>query len=206
MTTLRSTQPRKVPRQARAAVTVAAVIEAAARILEAEGLVGLNTNAIASKAGVSVGSLYQYFPSKDAILVALISREAEAFHVALDQTLGEIASLGLTTAVARLAGAAVRHQASRPGLSRILDLEEQRLGLDAEVGEASARTGVLIERFLAGRNLGGSQAAWDIMGLARGLIDAALDRKDTLGLEQRLSWAILGYLALSRPSDPSSNN
>jgi hypothetical protein len=53
--------------------TVNVILEASARILELEGLRGFNTNTVAAKAGVSVGSLYQYFPNKDAILVALIN-------------------------------------------------------------------------------------------------------------------------------------
>lgn len=52
--------PRKRPRQARSVATFEAILEAAARILE------INTNAVAELAGVSIGSLYQYFPSKDA--------------------------------------------------------------------------------------------------------------------------------------------
>ena len=52
------------------------IVEAAARILERNGFEGFNTNAVAKKTGVSIGSLYQYFPSKDALLSALIQREA----------------------------------------------------------------------------------------------------------------------------------
>ena len=61
-----SLKPRKTPSQQRAAGTVAAIIEAAAQVLETEGFEGFNTNAIARLAGVSIGSLYQYFPGKDA--------------------------------------------------------------------------------------------------------------------------------------------
>jgi AcrR family transcriptional regulator len=187
--------PRKQPRQARAAATVAAVVEAAARILEAEGLGGFNTNAVAALAGVSIGSLYQYFPGKDAILAALARREAQAFETALDQAMTQTGDLGTTRAVGLLAQVAVAHQAAHPRLSRILDLEEQRLDLGDEAG---ARTGAAIARFLAERNLGDAEAAWDILHLARGLIDGALERGAVSGLEQRLTWAILGYLALSR--------
>ena len=56
--------PRKTAQQARAKVTLGAIIEAAARILETQGLDGLTTNHIAATAGVSIGSLYQYFPNK----------------------------------------------------------------------------------------------------------------------------------------------
>ena len=67
--------PRKVPSQHRAAVTMDAIVEAAARILDSAGARGLTTTRIAEVAGVSIGSLYQYFPHRDAIVAALIVRE-----------------------------------------------------------------------------------------------------------------------------------
>ena len=200
MTETSVTDLRKRPRQARASVTVAAVVEAAARILEADGLSGFNTNRIAALAGVSIGSLYQYFPSKDAILAALVARESTAFEQGLAAAIVETRGLGTTSAIARLARVAVMHQAQRPKLSRILDFEEQRLELTSQTAAAGARTGGAIAKFLADRQLGDAQAAWDILHLSRGLIDGALDRGDTEKLEQRLTWAILGYLALSRDS------
>ena len=66
---------RRSPRQKRAAETVAAIFEATAQILQREGRDHLSTNRIAERAGVSIGSLYQYFPDKNAILVALARRE-----------------------------------------------------------------------------------------------------------------------------------
>ena len=64
--------PRKRPRQERAAATFNAILEAAARILEKDGIDSVNTNAVAELAGVSVGSLYQYFPTKESILAELL--------------------------------------------------------------------------------------------------------------------------------------
>lgn len=66
---------RRIPRQARAAETVAAILEATAQVLEAGGLAALTTNAVAARAGVSIGTLYQYFDGKDAILLELARRE-----------------------------------------------------------------------------------------------------------------------------------
>jgi AcrR family transcriptional regulator len=57
--------PRKTPRQARARATVDAIVLAAAPILRSDGPEALNTNRIAEVAGVSIGSLYQYFPNKE---------------------------------------------------------------------------------------------------------------------------------------------
>lgn len=67
-------EPRKLPRQERARVTFEALVEACAQLLARDGYAGLTTNAIAERAGVSVGTLYQFFPNKDAVLAALIRR------------------------------------------------------------------------------------------------------------------------------------
>jgi AcrR family transcriptional regulator len=66
---------RRIPRQARAGETVSAILEGAAQILEAGGLAGFTTNAVAERAGVSIGTLYQYFSNKGALLHALAERE-----------------------------------------------------------------------------------------------------------------------------------
>ncbi len=70
-------KPRKNPRQRRAKATVEAILVAAAQVFEARGYAHGTTDRIAERAGVSVGSLYQYFPNKDAILVALAQRHME---------------------------------------------------------------------------------------------------------------------------------
>jgi AcrR family transcriptional regulator len=66
---------RKRPRQARAQATFDAILEAAARILEERGASALTTNRVAERAGVSVGSLYQYFSGARGVLRALAERE-----------------------------------------------------------------------------------------------------------------------------------
>ena len=74
---------RKIPRQSRAHDTVDVVLEAAAQLLEASGEAGFNTNAVAERAGVSIGALYRYFPDKQSILCALALRETEAHRAAV---------------------------------------------------------------------------------------------------------------------------
>src|SRR5882672_12142938 len=66
---------RRIPRQARASETVALVLEAAAQILEQGGLAAFTTNAVAARAGVSIGTLYQYFADKNAVLLALAQQQ-----------------------------------------------------------------------------------------------------------------------------------
>ena len=65
------------PTQARSRDTVEAIIEAATRILYKEGLARLNTNHVAERAGTSIGTLYQYFPNKEAILLTIAQRQLE---------------------------------------------------------------------------------------------------------------------------------
>jgi AcrR family transcriptional regulator len=69
---------RRIPRQARAAETVALILEATAQVLEAGGLPAFTTNVVAERAGISIGTLYQYFADKNAILLALARQEMTA--------------------------------------------------------------------------------------------------------------------------------
>src|SRR5262245_2757752 len=65
---------RKAPRQPRAQATVEAILAATADLLEKSGYARLTTNHVAQRAGISIGSLYQYFPSKEALCHALAER------------------------------------------------------------------------------------------------------------------------------------
>lgn len=99
-----------------------AILEAAARVFAARGYHGTNTNRIAERAGVSVGSLYEYFPNKDAILVALVDahiRDALGRIVAaLDALATEALPLG--EIVRRLVHEVIALHAERPGLHQVL--------------------------------------------------------------------------------------
>jgi AcrR family transcriptional regulator len=191
-----SLKPRKAPRQRRSAVTVEAILEAAARILETQGLEGYTTNAVAEKAGVSIGSLYQYFPGKDALTGALIRRETaqlveEAMPVAGDDG---------KAAIDRWIMAAVAHQLRRPALARILDFEEGRHPEAHGVYTLRDRAVSLLKEVLALPDLPSQPdaeiAAGDILAMVRGMIDAAGERGETdrNGLERRVGRAVFGYL------------
>jgi AcrR family transcriptional regulator len=72
-----SAEPRKLPRQRRSVETVDRILDAAARIFDERGYRATTTNHVAAEAGVSIGSVYQYFPNKDALLVALAERHLD---------------------------------------------------------------------------------------------------------------------------------
>lgn len=84
--TLSAPKPRKSPSQRRSADTVETIMEAAVRILRRDGYAGLTTRRVAEVAGVSVGSLYQYFPNRQAIVADLVRRRVVAFVAAVEAT------------------------------------------------------------------------------------------------------------------------
>lgn len=85
---------RRSPRQARARATIAAILEAAARILEERGLDGFTTNHVAERAGVGIATLYQYFPDKEAIVLAIAEQERDRLTASLGQILARAPEAG----------------------------------------------------------------------------------------------------------------
>lgn len=120
-------EPRKVPRQRRAEATVAAILEAAGQLVAQRGLAGFNTNAVAERAGVSIGSLYQYFPNKDAIMAALIARQHRRQVESLLEVLAAPLQGDLEARVRVLVRAAMRHHHEDALLASAIDHEEARL-------------------------------------------------------------------------------
>ena len=200
MTTPASQQrptPRKAPRQARSAETVGVIVEATARILEEVGLGRFTTNAVAERAGVSIGSLYQYFPGKEALIGAVIVRETSRlvadWETALTAPTGREALDGLIAS-------AVSHQLRRPALARLLDLEEARLPFDPETRRVLDRLRTILLDVLSREDIGRQRdpdmTAQDVLAIIRGMVDAAGERGETdqPNLARRVCRAVYGYL------------
>jgi AcrR family transcriptional regulator len=84
-----SLNPRKSPRQGRSIATVDAIFEATIQVLLGDGLMRLTTTRVAHRAGVSVGTLYQYFPNKEALLFAVLERHLAMLAGAIEKACGE---------------------------------------------------------------------------------------------------------------------
>jgi AcrR family transcriptional regulator len=191
-------KPRKQPSQRRSADMVAAILEAAARVLEREGLERFNTNRVAAVAGISVGSLYQYFPGKDALTAALVERTQADLDAALADAAEASEGRTLVASLRLLARAAIAWQMRRPRLAAALDYEERRLPL-AHLLDAS---GAAIRRHIADvlrRHADEiavpdlAVAAADIRAIGQALIDVD-PASPPLDIEDRIVRAVLGYL------------
>jgi len=189
--------PRKRPAQSRAAVTVQAILEGAANLLERQGLEGYTTNDIAARAGVSIGSLYQYFPNKDAVTIALIEREMAGM---VDEVIAALALTPARRALQEAIRASVRNQVRRPQLARVLDFEEFRL---APVMPASRSATVIrnsLQVFLRDRYglpaSAAEAAAVDVIEVAKALNYASGRRGeiDVTSLTRSIEAAVFGYL------------
>ncbi|WP_312164827.1 TetR/AcrR family transcriptional regulator [Phenylobacterium sp.] len=127
------TNPRKNASQARSRATVDALVEATARILVREGFERASTNRIAAQAGVSIGSLYQYFPGKEALVAAVIARHNRDLMRVTGDALAQVAAAPIETGVRTLVAAAIEAHRIDPQLHRVLAEQTPRTGALADV-------------------------------------------------------------------------
>ncbi len=111
---------RRRPKQRRARQTVDAVLDAVVRVLKREGFAAITTNRVAEVAGVSIGSLYQYFPDKHAIFEALHQRHIEEIDRIVETTLIEHAASSLDELIRAMVEAMVDAHATDPELYELL--------------------------------------------------------------------------------------
>src|SRR5690349_4930052 len=142
------TKPRKTALQARSRATVDALVQATARILVKEGFDKASTNRIAQVAGVSVGSLYQYFPSKEALVAAVIERHQQALMQTVREEWADLVAQPVERAVRRLVAVAVRAHGVDPALHRVLAEQVPRVGKLGEVESFSRENYALFRAYL----------------------------------------------------------
>ncbi|GGY26725.1 TetR/AcrR family transcriptional regulator [Paludibacterium paludis] len=141
-------QPRRVPRQARSRALVEAILEATARVLAERGYAGTNTNLVAERAGVSVGSVYQYFPNKDSLIAALHERHAAQMHAAMESALASAHPRDLRGYLAAIVHAWLAAHLIEPELHRVLEKEFPFLDAPAEQSPADQGIFLRIRRLL----------------------------------------------------------
>ena len=145
------TIPRKSASQKRSKATVETLLDATARVLTRHGYDRASTNRIAETAGVSVGSLYQYFPNKEALVAALVARHNRELLELVREAVKKVASLDLATAMRELVRAAVDAHLVDPALHRIFAEQVPRMGQLAKIEALQRETFLLIRAYLEER-------------------------------------------------------
>lgn len=128
MTAEPRTVARKKPRQSRAQVTVDAILEATAHILVRDGYEGLSTNRVAERAGVSIGSLYQYFPGKESLVGELLDRYSDEIHNMVVSMIAELGNTSPVECTRILVTAMIDVKLRSPRLAKVLREQIPRVG------------------------------------------------------------------------------
>ncbi len=141
-------EPRKFPRQARAKATIDAIVEASTQLLLERDYAQFTTARAAERAGVSVGSLYQYFPNKAALAAAVIDRCCGEFIAALDCALAGRPRITLAECIRAIVDVMlVSHQVA-PDLHRIVIDLAPRIGVADKTEKVSRKMAEAIEAVL----------------------------------------------------------
>jgi AcrR family transcriptional regulator len=195
-----SLSPRKIPQQGRATATRDAILQSAAIVLRQGGLTALNTNRVAEVAGISVGSLYQYYPNKASLLSALSVDQHAQLYAKVERAMKSLGTTSLDKSVTKLLSVVLSHQFEQPELAAALDTAERELPMTDEVLSQKKLLIALLVEILSNyrHEIKGDlkTIAMDIQTIVQSLIDAAEMRgeKNTSKLRDRVKRAVLGYL------------
>ena len=208
------TVPRKSPTQVRSRATVDAIVDATARVLVRDGYDALSTNRVAKEAGVSVGSLYQYFPGKEALVAAVMEQYASRMQENIAARMQAAPPAATTEEVATdIIRAMLVAQQAEPRLHRALVEQVPRIGALRRLHELFTNYERLVEAWLEEhRDLvevkDAKMASFVLVAAVEGLVNrATLDRPDLVAsgrLEEQILRLVLAYVVpshVARASD-----
>jgi AcrR family transcriptional regulator len=189
---------RRTPSQARSRATVEAILEASARILRRKGAGALTTNRIAEVAGVSVGTLYGYFPDKGAIMLALARRMLRQGERAMAEALD--AASGVSPARALVRAILRQHQEDKPLRRAVMSVHIGQGHRDEHGLSTQAGVAVIAEQLAArGQAVDPLKlfvATRAVLGVARALVEEPeASAPPVEALEEELMNLIRPYLA-----------
>lgn len=144
---------RRTPKQRRALTTVDHILSTAAFILEQEGLDKLNTNYLAKKSSLGVGTIYQYFNNKEAIIVGLLERQHKRRINALKKQVFELKNTSLEVVVEGLIKALFEFQKRSPRLEQILLEKQYSYNIDQLEEDLDDKFITLLQRYIALNNI-----------------------------------------------------
>lgn len=189
--------PRRRPRQGRSRHTVDAILTAAEHILLRSGLKGFNTNAVAERAGVSIGSLYQFFPGKEAILATLVRDMRRDMLSDLVAASEAHRMDDLHQKIGALVDASLKHHLRAPELTDVLEQAEAQLPMDAETQALKSNMFKIVVGVLQNYDVGQPEiVAQDLVAMCHGMVDAAIvaGERDFDAISARLRRAASSYV------------
>jgi len=208
------TAPRKKPAQKRSRATVDAIVDATARVLVRDGYDALSTNRVATEAGVSVGSLYQYFPGKEALVAAVMEQYASRLQENIAERMKSAPAAATAEEVAtEMIRAMLVAQQAEPRLHRALVEQVPRIGALRRLHELFTNYERLVAAWLA-ENLERIEvkdvdmAAFVLVAAVEGLVNRAiLDRPELVSsgkIEEHILRLVLAYVVPSHAASASS--
>jgi len=208
------TAPRKSPTQLRSRATVDAIVDATARVLVRDGYDALSTNRVAQEAGVSVGSLYQYFPGKEALVAAVMEQYASRMQENIAARMANAPPAATAEDMAtEMIRAMLAAQQAEPRLHQALVEQVPRIGALRRLHELFTNYERLVEAWLL-ENVerievkDAKMAAFVLVAAVEGLVNrATLDRPDLVAsgkLEEHILRLVLAYVVPSYAASASA--
>jgi AcrR family transcriptional regulator len=202
---------RRRPTQERSSVTVDSVLQAAAELFCDPGYDRASTNRIAERAGVSIGSLYQYFANKEAILAALLERHHREVHAVVDASLAELEDpeIPLADGLGSLLTRLVDLHAADPELTRVLTEEVPHLAHGSpetdEVDHYVSRVVEMLRRRpeveVVDPGISATLVVTTVEALTRWLVHGAPPHVDRTACIREAVHMLAGYLLSGRHAD-----
>jgi AcrR family transcriptional regulator len=204
-------EPRKSPVQARSAASVEAILVAAIQVLVAIGKERLTTTRVAERAGVSVGTLYQYFPNKSALLQAALKRHLDAVADAVEQACREQHGSTLQEMASALITAFLQAKLKKAKISAALYSISSDIDGSKIVKQMSARTNKAIAEMLTSAceplnkdpQLVASMLQDAMIGIARRMIESGTPEKHLEPYRQELIFLASAYLKACTAQEPT---
>jgi AcrR family transcriptional regulator len=194
--------PRKRPRQARSAVTVDAIFEAAIQVLLAEGIHRLTMTRVAQRAGVSVGTMYQYYPHKQALLYALNERYLDRLAERVEGTCSSLHGRSTADMVTALVTVYWQAKTERSDVTRVLyssavELDNEALINAFAIRMERATSAMLITAptaHYANLDLVNNTLLSVIFGTVRNVFERGVPAELQTGIQSQLVAMCLSYL------------
>lgn len=194
---------KKIAKQDRAKATIETILQGAAHVLVKEGYEGTNTNRIAEVAGVSIGSIYQYFTNKEAIIGELIEVHMQKIMDVFYENYNKLSTVSLKDGIRILIRSLIQARSVEPKLQRVFDEQLPKVGKLSRLREYETQVVEMIKDYLQSKkseilvkNL--EMAAFISVYAVEAIIQLALyNQQDMLAgghLEDELTNLIVRYL------------